>query len=680
MHWFMFFLLLLATPSARAQIDDRGYSVDTGANAEVEFSFEQESYLTADTKIPSVLERDEGPSIEVAEFRFETVPEFPEIGITRETVEALAESLRQQYSQKPDELPSGYTETELQEIFALLPLRPTTNNDQSELTQIELEQIADYVLSVSDTDAFSGLRRYEVKGLTDLLSSQRPSDNAQRLVDLDSINSLVLDDLIQLVKRQRTDRGINFFELEDIAGKISAFYRVKGIFLAKAYIPVQNVEDGIVTMNILAGVLGSANVKGNKKYNEEQILAPFQSLVGQAVSSEEIEEALYLVNDLPGLALQGELSAGDSLGETILGLNVIEEKPWSAAITVDNHGAVFTGDNRVMTMIDFFNPFGFGDALTMGYLRSWSPLNSDVGFFKYRIPAFDERTYTYISADINDFVLDGDGDRTIDDLNINGKTSNYTVGVDRQFKRLPSFGFNAGFALTEKETKIQADVNLPDAGEKVRGAELNFSFNNLSQNYALLNVGMASIQYGQFTSGVDERLNQDDAFYKLAIDWSTLKITDLPFSEFQSYILARSKLRFSESALPAFEQLPLGGADSVRAFTVSDFSADKAAFLSAEWYAEFPMTWLAEAIEDKLKVALFVDGAYGSDIVSLEGANDIWANLAGAGLLFKFTWRERLGTIISFATPMTSKSSAISDLGDNSDSVQTYVEVTYSFD
>jgi hemolysin activation/secretion protein len=124
----------------------------------------------------------------------------------------------------------------------------------------------------------------------------------------------------------------------------------------------------------------------------------------------------------------------------------------------------------------------------------------------------------------------------------------------------------------------------------------------------------------------------------------------------------------------------LGGADSVRAFTVSDFSADKAAFLSAEWYAEFPMTWLAEAIEDKLKVALFVDGAYGSDIVSLDGTNDIWANLAGAGLLFKFTWRERLGTIISFATPMTSKSSEISDLGDNSDSVQTYVEVTYSFD
>jgi hypothetical protein len=39
-----------------------------------------------------------------------------------------------------------------------------------------------------------------------------------------------------------------------------------------------------------------------------------------------------------------------------------------------------------------------------------------------------------------------------------------------------------------------------------------------------------------------------------------------------------------------------------------------------------------------------------------------------------------LGTIISFATPMTSKSSEISDLADNSDSVQTYVEVTYSFD
>ncbi len=669
-------LLSFCASLALAQIDDRGYSATPQSGDDVlDFSFDEEQSLTADTEIPAVSERDEGPSIEVTEFRFQNIPEFPELGITRQAVQRLAETLRQQYTRKDDERPSGYTEAELLAIAELL------SAPEAELAYSieELEQVADYILSISDSGAIGGLRQYELKGLIDLLESQRLAKGVTDNTDLESINSLVLDDLIQLVKRQRTERGINFYELEDIAGRISGFYRSKGVFLAKAYIPIQTVKDGIVHFDILAGVLSSVTLQGNKKYSESQLIQPFDDYLGRAANSDEIEEALFLINDLPGLVVQGALSAGRRVGETNLDLSVVEEKGWQLTMTADNHGAVFTGDKRLLTLVDLFNPLGIGDSLTLGYLRSWDPVSADVGLFQYRAPVLDERTFAYVSADINEFTVDGNGDPNIDLLNIQGKNTSFTIGMDRQFKRLPGFSLGAGFALTQKETEIDADIAIPNAGEKVQGAQLNVSFNSISKRFSLMNMAMASVQYGEFQSGLDELLNQDEEFYKLAIDWSTLKLVDLPFTDYQSYLLGRSKWRYSESGLPAFEQLPLGGADAVRAFTVSDFSADQAVYLGLEWYVEFPMTWVSDAIDDKLKVALFIDGAYGSKNIEASGVSDDWVNISGAGVLFKFTWREIVGTKISFSKPMSSKSS-IDGFADNADSVQTFVEVTFFYD
>jgi len=661
-----------------AQIDDRGYPISPPASGVGEFSFEKESYLAADVDIPAVNKRDEGPSIEVTEFQFQHIPEFPELGITRRSVTTLAEDLRQQYTQKPHQLNSGYTEQELQAIADILP-RPETEDIQLVYSIDELEQVADYIVSISDGETIGGLRQYEVKGLVNLLTAQQQAQGQYEVEYLKQLNSIRLDELIRLVKRQRAERGINFYELEDIANKISAFYRSKGIFLARAYIPEQQVEGGIVTFNILEGVLGEVTVANNKKYSTKRISAPFKQLIGQAAKSDEIEEGLYLVNDFPGLVVRGALSGGSKIGETSMNLNVVEEKPWRVSVTADNHGSVFTGDNRVLTMVDFFNPLGYGDILTVGYLKSWSPLNSDVAIFQYRAPVWDGRTHAYVSADVNEFMVDGNGDSNIDDLNIEGKNTNYTVGIDRQFKRLPAFSLSAGFALTEKETEIDAVIPIPNTGSKVQGVELNLSLNNLSKRFELMNMMMASVQYGEFKSGVNEFVGQDEVFYKFALDWSALKLVNLPFSRYQSYILAKSKWRYSESELPAFEQLPLGGADAVRAFTVSEFSADQAVYLGVEWYVDVPIIWFSDSFDDKLKVALFADGAYGVSNIDVNGVNDSWANLAGAGVLFKLSWRDRLSTQISFSKPVGSKSS-LDGLGDDADSIQTYVEFSFAYD
>lgn len=689
---FTFLLSLSLSSGVLAQIDDRGYP-SPGTGSIDDFSFgARESYLTSDVEIPPVSDRREGPSIEVTEFQFDQLPEFPELGITKQTVGALVEDLRQKFSVKEGELDSGLTEIELQEIAVQLP--PAGEGSAAEISVDDLEQVAEYLLSISEGAQSGGINDYEVEGLSTLISGLPLAE----LVNLEAIDRFQVSELVKLTNRQRADRGLSYIELEKVASEITLFYRQRGVFLAKAYIPVQQVENGVVKLNVLAGVLGQVNVQGNEKYSADKIKSPLMPYIGKGISSEQVEEALYIINSFPGLDAYGYFSAGENVGETALNLQVAREKSYQLTVSADNYGSVFTGDNRLLMMFDWFNPTGRGDTLSLGFLKSWEPLNSDVGVFQYRAPLWGDRTYAYVAADYNEFAIDGDGDATIDALGIDGTNSSYTLGVDHQFTRLRTLGLNAGFAITEKETEVDSLTQLLDAGERVQGAQFNLSFDAINESWRLLTIGQMTVQYGEFKEGADTILNQDEEFYKFALDLSTLKFFELPFSDIESRIILKSKFRYSEQDLPAFEQLPLGGADAVRAFTVSQFSADQSVYLGGEWYIEMPKAWDVEfdsgaTLNQMLDFAFFVDGAYGSNNlndVNGQEINDTWVSLGGVGVLFRFSWREVFSTQVSFSHPVSSKASPVLDgvplddgsrqgFGNDVDNTQTFIEFTFVY-
>ena len=665
-----------------AQIDDRGYP-DQRAD---DFSFgNKEPYLTSDIDVPAVRDRAEGPSIEVTEFRFDAVPEFPDLGITRQSVEVEAEKLRRQFTEKPNQLDSGFTPAELNVIAERLPEIRLPDDVNGSYAQADLEEIGDYILSISQGRQRKKVSDYEVKGLARLVADLVAEQEVVAEVDLSVLDASLMTDLIAVIRRQRAERGLSYSELEEVAAAITRFYRSRGVFLAQAYIPVQTVDAGVVTLSVLEGKLGTVVVKANKKYSAELLAKSFDGMLGMGVRAKSIEEELYLLNDYPGLGVYGFFAAGESFGETALNLQVNEEKSWRVTVKADNHGSRFTGDNRLYTAVDWLNPTGAGDQLTLGYLKSWDPLNSDVALFQYRLPLFSNRTQVYVAADKNEFTVEDPSDPTIQQLELQGTNTNFRVGLDQHLVRTRQFSLTLGGALTDKKTEFESsttDLSDLGVGAHVQGTEININFSTVSEYWKLLNMGYVTLQYGDHKE--NSELRSDDGFYKFAMDYSLLKFFNIPFTSTESRFIVRSKLRYSESDLPAFEQLPLGGADAVRAFTVSEFSADQAAYLGAEWYVDMPRALNTEifdgtTLNDLMEVALFVDGAYGSVNEKVSKASDTWANMAGVGLLFKFNWKSRIGAELSFSKPVSSKSGA-ENFGNDADSIQTYLKVTFMYD
>mgnify|MGYP000542528133 CR=1 FL=1 len=645
--------LLLLSSLATAQEEDSSFRSRVRAAFEQDVPTLNETDVTAeylkrkkeardpnlDTDIPEVSGRDLGPRITVREIRFHRLEEFPEFGITNEVIAERAETLRSRFMKEDKIVAAGFTVDNLEEIALLLD----TMGARYSAEELDLAQ----------------LRR-----------------------------------LVAMVERQNAERGLTYADLEEIAAELTRFYRKQGLFLAQVQIPAQEVKDGIVTFTVQEGLLGQVAVEGNQKYSESQLTKPFNGQLGELVNHQDIEESLYLLNDFPSLNITGYFTPGDNPGETRLNLKVRDESDWRVISRMDNHGSTFTGDQRIFTSFYWLNPLGIGDELTIGYLKSTDgksfdgDFGSDLGQFRYSLPIFGARTRLQLSADYNQFSLQDseNPDAVVNFLDIEGINESLALSVDHKFVRSRDFNLTGMFGVTQKRSELEAIIELPNSGDDVRGVEVGMYLDRLSSGFLpMLNVVNTKIQFGEFNNVVEDERDTD--FYKFAADTNSLVFLPMPFSDEKSRLIFKSRLQYSESALPSFEQFSLGGAAGVRAFNVRDFSADQAAVLSAEWYPQIPAAldpvFFGSRLSELFQFAVIADAGYGvvnnfeRDVYgSGEVIRDDWAALSGAGFLFKMNWRDSWSGQVSLAWPTMSISS-IDGTGDDADQPTIYADFTY---
>ncbi len=610
---------------------------------------------STDGDIPDINDRDAGPRILVNKFAFERLEEFPEFGITREGVLAEAERLRIVYMKEDQRGDAGYTPDELREITA-------------------------YLRDIG-------------------------SDS-----DVDDLTHEDMQALIELIRDQKRSRGLSFADLEEIANLLTIYYRKRGLFLARVLLPAQEVENGVVTFTVMEGRLGQLEALGNERYSEELLESPLEHIVGGIVTSQQVEEALYILNDLPGMTLTGAFSAGSNPGETRLRLVVREEDDFSYLVRFDNHGALFTGKARAYGNMQWHNPAGIGDNLSIGLLRSEDigqndsgdgladdigtrEAHSNLGQISYSLPVFNLRNRVTISADRNTFDLVDEDGGIINALEISGVNTTYALRYDYQIRRTRDFNMSTGLAVTDKTSTVESYIDFLSTEDHVVAGEWNFYIDGLSQSgIRMLNTANLRVQYGSFQTDVVE--GADENYVRTAIDTSSLFFIPLPFTEKYSRLLTSVRLQHTDQSLPSFEQFSMGGSTGVRGFQVGDFSADKSAFISNEWYFDLPEWNLfgRNTLNDVFQAGILFDLAYGiqnGGFITDSGtlAEDEWAQMSAAGLVFKATWGSTFSSKVSVATPVYGKSSldpqdgdaSTEPLNNNPDAIEVFADINFYF-
>lgn len=462
-----------------------------------------------------------------------------------------------------------------------------------------------------------------------------------------------LESMVKLVNQVEFERGwITIEQLDAIALSVTEYYRESGFILATAFVPEQEVSDGIIRLNVLEGRLGDVAVANELIFSPKTIKAAFNHELGEPVTEERIEGALRRINDLPGVRVRGSFSPGDNVGETRLTLGVLQEKAWSSSILMDNHGSETTGETRLFATTEWNNLLGRGHRIIAGVLRSEGPDSSVYGQVEYELPfTADRRGTMRATLSTNKFSVN----RLANLPEIVGETDNFGLAMSYKVIRSRTQNLTLGLGYTQKDVLFQVgNLTTLSTDEKIETFSVAADYTQLWDDRQLLLTGRFGFDQGHMMNG--EARGQSTDFTKVVLNANLLKRFSvgnwLTKNESFFNFVVKLNSQYTEKFLSSVEQFSLGGPNAVRAFGVSDVSVDSGMYVGAELFFDMPydVAGLTRLPIDPIRPYVFYDYGYGV-ARGLEGARDFDAQIKGYGAGFRLNWPGKLQANVVFARP-----------------------------
>ena len=421
-------------------------------------------------------------------------------------------------------------------------------------------------------------------------------------------------------------REMTLNELNGVIGKVSEYYVAHGYILAQAYLPPQEIRDGVVEVAILEGEIGAIEVTGNKRYRSSTILNAMDPVRKRHVLNESVlETALNELNDYPGLKVHGALKPGERRGLTDLQLTAEERIPYTLAVNVDNYGSRLTGPWQYGTTLGIGNLTGLGDNLTLKGLKSNTRLfYTNIG---YLIPISHAGTKLGVNWSHSENVIgeefgferatgradivSGDVYQTITKTSALGLTVN--GGFDFKTVRNIIFG-----ALQSKDELRVFRLGLRGETQD-RWLGRNFFGFTVHEGVPLLggaaqNAPGTSFQIAQGQGagpGYWTKVTPDFSRYQsLALPFiQTLPV--LPTILNDSYLILRATGQVASDRLLSSERFSIGGYYTVRGYPVSEKIGDHGYAATAEFVIPVPFSqkipFSTLAWKQVVQLAAFID-------------------------------------------------------------------------
>ena len=390
-------------------------------------------------------------------------------------------------------------------------------------------------------------------------------------------NAVVTSEQLQTLIKPYLDKPVDFNGLQNITAEIAEFYRASGR-LARVYLPRQEIVNGSVTMQIVEARMGRLRVDGDVSERLRADLAQqyvnWEQPVGELLSVDDLDRALLLINDLPGVNVSGNLAAGENRGETDLLLKTIDQNLVSGSVSVANIGARSTGREQVGVNLYLNSPSQVGDQAQLNLLKT-EGLN--YGRIGYNVP------YKYSGLQ----------------LGINATKMNYDV-VTPEFKALAlggefnSWGIQLSYPLLRSRTQNlnltahydnkryqnnAADLTTSDYRIRnfVLGANGSFydAMAGGSANQASLRLTLGDLDLGVVDFSENRRL----AGQFTKVNWG---LSRRQFLAPDWTVNAQFSGQWADSNLDSSEKFYLGGAYGVRAYPSNEGGGDRGYRLSAD--------------------------------------------------------------------------------------------------
>ena len=188
---------------------------------------------------------------------------------------------------------------------------------------------------------------------------------------------------------------LTFDRLNEITGKVVAFYREHDHPLVDVVVPQQDVSTGVVRILVTEYRLGEIKVQGNKWFTAAQVAAPFHLAPGDRVESDALLAQLDAANANPFRHVDLVYQPGAAPGTTNLVLAPQDRLPLRVYGSYDNTGQPVVGRDR------WSLGFNWGDAFWLDQQLSYQLTTSDNFWHERDAPAGEPNDPAFVAHSLS---------------------------------------------------------------------------------------------------------------------------------------------------------------------------------------------------------------------------------------------------------------------------------------
>ncbi|MFA5117522.1 MAG: ShlB/FhaC/HecB family hemolysin secretion/activation protein [Candidatus Omnitrophota bacterium] len=426
--------------------------------------------------------------------------------------------------------------------------------------------------------------------------------------------TLIPEQEIQGIISPFENKEIGLEEMQKVVDLITDAYRKRGYVTSRAYLPPQKIQNEVMEIMAVEGVIGDVEIKGNRFFRTSVLRKAIRLQKGEHFDYKELRRNLSKLNEHPDRNVKAVLAPGKEAGATDIVLEVTDNLPLHLRLDYDNYASRYVDKNRYTGVLSHNNIFGFDDIVSLQYQTSDGQDYTLIAL-RYLLPV-SSRTKLGFSISKSALELG----REFKSLEARGKSRNYSIFAIHDLIKKDDYAvtLNAGFDYLDSFNFQLGDEQSRDRLRVVKlGADLDASDSWARGGRTIISPEIG-LGLADFMGGLEEkdsrasRVGSGGKFIKYSLN--LIRLQNMPLS---SMLLWKSQAQTSPYTLTASQQFQLGGISNVRGYPSGEYVGDRGISSSWEWL--IPPYFLPKDIlvpfskakfYDALKLVAFYDWGY----------------------------------------------------------------------
>ena len=493
-------------------------------------------------------------------------------------------------------------------------------------------------------------------------SPQIPSNSNSELIVVKKFevigSSVFSNQELENITKSYTNKPISIIELFQVRTKITELYLEQGYITSGAYLPEQDLQTGIVKIQVIEGGLDEIKVTGLQRLNSGYIQSRIAIATGKPLNRTRLLEALQLLQINPLIeSISANLSPSLQAGLNNLEIKVTEAPTFNIPITFDNSRTPSVGSERRQIQLIEANLAGLGDRLSLSYSNTNGSNAFDASYTIPFNPYNGTISFNFGTSASNVIEI------PFNILDIASNSRNYELTIRQPIFQTIAQDVALGLTLSHRQSTaslLGGTIAFPSLGADADG-QTKVTALRFFQEYVQRNAEEVLAMRSQLSLGINalgatiNNGSPDSQF--LAWRGQTQYVRLLAP---ETLLFLRADLQLSDRPLLSQEQISIGGQDNLRGYRQDALLSDNGLLLSAEM--RIPILRIPE-ISGLLQVVPFFD--FGTVWNHQANTNPDPSTLTALGTGLRLQISDRLTIRIDFGIPLSRISAEKKTLQEN---------------